>query len=102
MSLRRLANLFFGAGLTLGAAAIVGYYFDLIPALPPSVLKLAIVKLAIIGALGLIGFGALLARIGSEKDRGIADPRETSQLPEPAPPLDVLERRERSHERERR
>jgi hypothetical protein len=63
VSLRRLADVMMGAGLALGAVAVLGYVFNVVPDLPPALLKLVIYKLVAIGALGLIAFGAILGRL---------------------------------------
>ncbi len=63
MQLRRIANFFTAAGVVVGTIAILGYAFDLVPALPASVLKLVIYKLTFIGALGLVVFGAIIGRL---------------------------------------
>lgn len=79
MSLRRLADVMMGAGFALGAVAVLGYVFNVVPDLPPALLKLVIYKLVAIGGLGLIVFGAMLGRLH----------RRLSDGPEPAGPTGV-------------
>ncbi len=80
-----------GAGLALGAVAVLGYAFDIVPELPPEVLKLVLYKLVGIGAFGLIVFGALLGRLSRRITEGPeasaarerALPREGLDIPQP-------------------
>ena len=65
--MRRFADVLLGLGLIVGVGAVVGYELDIIPTLPPQILKLVIYKLAFIGALGLLVAGALLRRLASQK-----------------------------------
>lgn len=80
MQLRRMSNFFTATGVIVGTVAILGYAFDLVPALPPSVLKLVIYKLTFIGAFGLVVFGAILGRLARK-------PKPPELLSEPVPEL---------------
>ena len=73
MHLRKLGDGFLIGGVLVGALAAVGYVADIVPDLPPAVLKLVIYKLTFIGGLGLVVFGAFLRRLASRDaldDRG--------------------------------
>ena len=87
MQLRRLSNFFTITGVVVGSIAILGYAFDLVPALPESVLKLVIYKLTFIGAIGLVVFGAIMGRLARKQDSGTRDdnPAGDPQLSEPLP-----------------
>lgn len=65
--MRRFGDVLLGLGLVVGIGAVVGYELDIIPTLPPAVLKLVIYKLAFIGGLGLLVAGALLRRLSSQR-----------------------------------
>ena len=63
--MRRFGDLLLGIGLVVGIGAIVGYELDIIPPLPPAVLKLVLYKLIFVGGLGLLVVGALIRRLAS-------------------------------------
>jgi hypothetical protein len=77
--MRRLGDILLGLGLVVGVGAVVGYELDIIPTLPPAVLKLVIYKLTFIGGLGLLVAGALVRRLASYR-------KGTPQSVELAPP----------------
>lgn len=89
MQLRRLSNFFTITGVVVGSIAIIGYAFDLVPQLPESVLKLVIYKLTLIGALGLVIFGAIIGRLarkpGVPAGHGAGGPGADPLLSEPLP-----------------
>ena len=71
--MRRFGDLLLGLGVLVGIGAVVGYELDIIPTLPPELLKLVIYKLAFIGGLGLLVTGAVIRRLagrGSESSHG--------------------------------
>jgi hypothetical protein len=74
MQLRKLGDGFLIGGVLVGALAAVGYVADIVPDLPPAVLKLVIYKLTFIGGLGLVVFGAFLRRIASRDAAGDLGP----------------------------
>jgi hypothetical protein len=47
----------------VGTGAIVGYELDVIPALPPLILKIVIYKLIFAGGIGLLVAGAFIRRL---------------------------------------
>jgi hypothetical protein len=63
--MRRIGDLLLGLGLVVGIGAIVGYELDIIPALPPAVLKLVLYKLIFVGGVGLLVAGAFIRRLAS-------------------------------------
>jgi hypothetical protein len=63
--MRRLGDLLLGLGLVVGIGAIVGYELDIIPPLPPAVLKLVLYKLVFVGGLGLLVAGAVIRRLAT-------------------------------------
>jgi len=65
--MRRFGDVLLALGLVVGIGSVVGYELDIIPTLPPEVLKLVIYKLAFIGGLGLLAAGALVRRLASHR-----------------------------------
>lgn len=63
--MRRFGDLLLGLGLIVGIGAIVGYELDIIPPLPPAVLKLVLYKLIFVGGVGLLIAGALIRRLAT-------------------------------------
>lgn len=66
--MRRFGDLLLGLGLIVGIGAIIGYQLDIMPALPPAVLKLVLYKLIFVGGIGLLVAGALIRRVASKLD----------------------------------
>lgn len=64
--MRRFGDLLLALGLVVGIGAIVGYELDIIPPLPPAVLKLVLYKLIFVGGVGLLVAGALIRRLASK------------------------------------
>ncbi|MDP9203970.1 MAG: hypothetical protein M3P12_00745 [Gemmatimonadota bacterium] len=97
--MRRFGDLLLGLGVVVGIGAIVGYELDIIPTLPPAVLKLVLYKLIFVGGLGLLVAGAFIRRLATRIDAADADsdaPRKgrtndrvQHELPSP-PASDVL------------
>jgi hypothetical protein len=83
MHLRKLGDGFLIGGVLVGALAAVGFVADIVPDLPPAVLKLVIYKLTFIGGLGLIVFGAFLRRIASGDAAGNLGQATQSDLHDP-------------------
>jgi hypothetical protein len=104
--LRRVANGMMWGGLALGGLAVAGYTLGVIPDLPPAILKLVLYKLVAIGALGLIGFGAMLGRLDRRLEKKSEDtgessvPHTTAALPPERPSILESIPNERSHERQ--
>lgn len=71
--LRRIGDALLVLGLVVGVGAIIGYQFDIIPTLPPAVLKLVLYKLIFVGGLGLLVAGAFVRRVAS-RDAGRSEP----------------------------
>jgi hypothetical protein len=67
MSIRRFGDVLLGLGLLVGIGAVVGYELDIVPTLPPEVLKIVIYKLTFVGGLGLLVAGAFVRRLASHK-----------------------------------
>jgi hypothetical protein len=78
--LRRVGDVLLGLGLVVGIGAIIGYQFDIIPTLPPEVLKLVLYKLMFIGGLGLLVVGAFVRRVASQ-DKHRSEPLVSSIEP---------------------
>lgn len=80
--LRRFGDIVIALGAAVGIGAIVGYELDIIPALPPVVLKLLLYKLLFIGGIGMLVVGAFARRVASRLDaidrQPNASPRELS------------------------
>jgi hypothetical protein len=100
--MRRFGDILLGLGLVFGIGAIVGYELDIIPTLPPAVLKLVLYKLIFVGGVGLLVAGAFIRRIASRIEGAEVDSssRRTSdyqgQVPSALPPppaSDVLGRK---------
>jgi uncharacterized membrane protein YedE/YeeE len=100
--MRRFGDILLGLGLVFGIGAIVGYELDIIPTLPPAVLKLVLYKLIFVGGLGLLVAGAFIRRLANRVEAAEMDAssRRTSEyqgqiqsaLP-PPPASDVLGRK---------
>lgn len=73
--MRRIGNLLLGLGLVVGIGAIVGYEMDIIPSLPPAVLKLVMYKLIFVGGVGLLVAGAFLRRLANRIEASDVDSR---------------------------
>jgi uncharacterized membrane protein YedE/YeeE len=100
--MRRFGDLLLGLGLVVGIGAIVGYELDIIPALPPAVLKLVLYKLIFVGGVGLLVAGAFIRRLANrlEAEEVDASLRRTSDYQggvqsalQPPPAGDVLGRK---------
>ena len=63
--MRRFGDILLGLGLVVGIGAIVGYQLDIIPTLPPAVLKLVLYKLIFVGGVGLLIAGAFVRRLAT-------------------------------------
>ena len=61
--LRKIGDALLVLGLLVGVGSIVGYQLDIIPTLPPAVLKLVLYKLIFVGGLGLLVAGAFIRRV---------------------------------------
>lgn len=100
--MRRFGDLLLGLGLVVGIGAIVGYELDIIPSLPPAVLKLVLYKLIFAGGVGLLVAGAFIRRLASRIEasdvestsRGAIDYRDgvIDALP-PPPASEVINRK---------
>ena len=96
--MRRFGDLLLGLGLIVGIGAIVGYQLDIIPSLPPAVLKLVLYKLIFVGGVGLLVAGALIRRLASRIEASDMDAasRGPSGYPNgvpnalPSPPADEV------------
>ena len=71
--MRRFGDLLLGLGLVVGIGAIVGYELDIIPTLPPAVLKLVLYKLIFVGGVGLLVAGAFIRRLASRLEASGVD-----------------------------
>jgi vacuolar-type H+-ATPase subunit I/STV1 len=78
--LRRFGDALLVLGLVVGLGSIVGYQLDIIPTLPPALLKLVLYKLIFVGALGLLVAGAIIRRLTNP------EARHQSSLKENEPP----------------
>ena len=63
--MRRFGDLLLGLGLVFGIGAIIGYELDIIPTIPPAVLKLVLYKLIFVGGVGLLVAGAFIRRLAN-------------------------------------
>ncbi|HEX9130466.1 MAG TPA: hypothetical protein VF850_14980 [Gemmatimonadaceae bacterium] len=63
--MRRFGDFLLGIGLVVGIGAIIGYELDIIPPLPPAVLKLVLYKLIFAGGVGLLVAGAFIRRLAN-------------------------------------
>ena len=100
--MRRFGDILLGLGLIFGIGAIVGYELDIIPTLPPAVLKLVLYKLIFVGGLGLLVAGAFIRRLANRVEAAEMDAtsRRTSEYQDkvqsalpPPPASDVLDRK---------
>lgn len=99
--MRRIGDLLLGLGLVVGIGAIVGYEMDIIPSLPPAVLKLVLYKLIFVGGVGLLVAGAFIRRLASRIEaldteaasrRTIDNPRASRDALPPPPATEVIKR----------
>lgn len=79
-------------GLVVGTGAIAGYQLDIIPTLPPAVLKLVLYKLIFVGGLGLLVAGAFIRRVAdrdAHRDSylGSGNAMESLHPPRPGPTI---------------
>jgi hypothetical protein len=90
--MKRIGDVLLGLGLLVGIGAIVGYEMDIIPTLPPAVLKLVLYKLIFVGGVGLLVAGAFVRRLAgrieqsnspSGIDHGISKANRQAELPSP-------------------
>lgn len=81
----RLARILMYAGVIVGALGVGAWALDAIPPMPAWMMRLAIYKLTLAGAAGLIVVGAFLARASREsaRRRGMKDeyPLRSDALP---------------------
>jgi len=63
--MRHFGDILLGLGLIVGIGAIVGYQLDIIPTLPPIVLKLVLYKPIFLGGVGLLVAGAFIRRLAN-------------------------------------
>jgi uncharacterized membrane protein YedE/YeeE len=106
--MKRLGDLLLGLGVVVGIGAIVGYEMDIIPTLPPAVLKLVLYKLIFVGGVGLLVAGAFIRRLANRFEAAAADAaslrkndthdRLQEALPSPSA-SDVLGREARSRDK---
>ena len=68
MSPSRVSRILLAAGVTLGVAAVVALVLDLRVNIPDWMIRVAMIKLALIGSLGLLGAGAVLGRHAKRRD----------------------------------
>lgn len=86
--LRRIGDALLVLGLLVGVGSIVGYQLDIIPTLPPAVLKLVLYKLIFVGGIGLLVAGAFMRRVAdrdAHRDSylGPGDPVKSLHPPRP-------------------
>lgn len=99
--MRRFGDFLLGIGLVVGIGAIIGYELDIIPPLPPAVLKLVLYKLIFAGGVGLLVAGAFIRRLAnriesSDFDAASHRPIDRSGVKDALPPpaaSDVLGRK---------
>lgn len=100
--MRRIGDLLLGLGLVVGIGAIVGYELDIIPSLPPAVLKLVLYKLIFVGGVGLLVAGAFIRRLAGRiqasdidaASRRAINSREGARDALPSPPATEVINRE--------
>lgn len=100
--MRRVGDFLLGLGLVVGVGAIVGYELDIIPSLPPEVLKLVLYKLIFVGGVGLLVAGAFVRRLADRiQSVDVAGPprptlkdNSDSKLALPSPPATEVINRE--------
>lgn len=73
MSLSRVSRVLLGMGVTLGVAAVAAMALDLRVNIPDWMFQVAMIKLAVIGSLGLLGAGAVLGRHAKRRN-SLPDP----------------------------
>lgn len=71
--MRRFGDLLLGLGLVVGIGAIVGYELDIVPTLPPAVLKLVLYKLIFVGGVGLLVAGGIIRHLANRIEAADAD-----------------------------
>ena len=86
MSSAKLSRVLLIMGATLGIAAIVAMAVDLRVNIPDWMMKVAMIKLALVGAAGLLATGAVLGRHANRHASFQAD--RTRALREPQPVFD--------------
>ena len=87
MSSAKLSRVLLGMGATLGIAAVLAMAVDLRVNIPDWMIKVAMVKLALVGAAGLFVTGAVLGRHANRHSSLNAD-RAGALLREPLPDFD--------------
>lgn len=100
--MRRIGDFLLGLGLVVGIGAIVGYELDVIPSLPPAVLKLVLYKLIFVGGVGLLVAGAFIRRLAgriqsvdvARPSRPILNDRDDLRQALPSPPATEVINRE--------
>lgn len=73
MSLSTVSRVLLGMGVTLGVAAVAAMALDLRVNIPDWMFQVAMIKLAVIGSLGLLGAGAVLGR-HAKRRHSLPDP----------------------------
>jgi len=81
--LGRIGDALLVLGLVVGAGAVVGYQLDIIPNLPPAILKLVLYKLTFVGGLGLLVAGAFVRRAANRESE------RAGKSPDALPPPDA-------------
>ena len=96
--LRKIGDGLLVLGLVIGLGSIVGYQLDIIPTLPPAVLKLVLYKLIFVGALGLLVAGAFIRRLTNPELGGQASlkGKQPTALSSPPPASTVTRSTSRS------
>ena len=80
MSLSTVSRVLLGMGVTLGVAAVAAMALDLRVNIPDWMFQVAMIKLAVIGSLGLLGAGAVLGRHAKRRNSPTdPDPRGLSE-----------------------
>src|ERR1051325_2056840 len=83
------------AGTVVGVGAVASWALGWMPPVPPWMVRVAMVKLALLGAGGLLSAGALVGRwaLSSKSPESAANPDQQPQLPpSPMPDLGVRAR----------
>ncbi|MEO8579416.1 MAG: hypothetical protein ABI469_04145 [Gemmatimonadales bacterium] len=90
--LRKFGDILIALGAIVGIGAIVGYELDIIPPLPPVVLKLLLYKLLFIGGIGMLAAGAFARRVASRLDLIDSQPGTAPRELPPPPAQDLAGR----------